>query len=108
MRREGWVVVRGENYETRRSRVVGKVEEVRDLGARAQEGEVGSWVYVRMDIHNWSGRHPEESSGLLELKRWQSLYPSLHRAQTWPGYRLYRHHQVEFDNVTVRYFSYGD
>ena len=41
MRRKGWVIVRGKNYETRRSRLVGEIEEVGDLGARAEKGEVG-------------------------------------------------------------------
>ena len=72
MRREGWVIVRGEDYETRRSRCVGEIEEVGDLGARAEKGEVGGGVYVRVDIHNWRGRHPTEDNGLLELRRRRS------------------------------------
>ena len=88
MRGEAWVIIRGEDYETRRGRLVGKVKEVWDLGARTQEGEVGGWVYVRVDIHGSSGRHSEESNGLLQSKRWQSLYLVVHLTQLGPRHGL--------------------
>lgn len=58
MRREGWVVVGGKDYEARWSGFVREVEEIRDFGAGTQKGEVGRRIDMRVNINDWIGCHP--------------------------------------------------